>query len=183
MNPTLARALHTTRPLGSATGAATAHLLAATLTVEPPTYPACRMPAERATLPIGAYLLGYGYLRPQQLVRALREQRETLARHQHLLLGDILIDQGLISPRVLATLMAVQLVDRLIEPAPFQPERLGELLVARGRLQPVELAGALQWQAWLRSKGLRVRLGEILVQQNLVTAPEVEALVGSGSVA
>lgn len=48
--------------------ASVAHLLAETLRVEPPVYRAWIMPAERARLPLGTYLLGYGYIRPNQLV-------------------------------------------------------------------------------------------------------------------
>lgn len=151
-----------------------AHLLAETLRTEPPGSRVWAMPADRQNLPLGGYLLGHGYIRPSQLVQALAIQRQRTPGEQHMLLGDILVARGTISPRVLATMLAVQLVDRLIDPAPFTPARIGELLVAHGHIQPQQLARVIQLQSWLRLKGIPVRLGELLVQQNLVRARHIE---------
>jgi hypothetical protein len=94
-----------------------------------------------------------------------------------MLLGDVLIRDGAISPRVLASLLTLQLVDRLHVPGPFLPTRLGEHLVIQGILSPNQLATSLQLQAWLRAQGVRVRLGDLLIQQNLVTPQAIAAAV------
>lgn len=167
------------RALRTEVGAAVAHLLADTLRGEPPGFSPLQMPQDRQNLPIGRYLLGYGYVSPQQLVTALQQQRAAHNGSQPPFLGDILATQQIISPRVLSTFVVVQLVDRLIESPAFTPLRLGELLVAQGRLLPTQLAQAIQLQTWLRSKGVRVPIGEILTQLNMITAPEIDrALTG-----
>lgn len=154
-----------------------AHLLAETLRCEPPRWRSFAMPADRSQLPLGGYLLGYGYAKPQQIVAALRTQKQALPGERIILMGDILVNHEVVSPRVLSTMLAVQLVDRLIDPQPFRPNRLGEHLVNRGHLQPHQLAGALQLQTWLRRKGVPVPLGELLLHQGLVQRQQLaEAL-------
>ncbi|MFV9503169.1 MAG: hypothetical protein AB4911_01245 [Oscillochloridaceae bacterium umkhey_bin13] len=145
-----------------------AHLLAETLRAEPPQFRQFAMPSDRSNLPLGGYLLGYGYAKPHQVVRALRTQEQALPGETRMLIGEILVHHDVISPRVLATMLAIQLVDRLIDPQPFQPNRIGEHLVSRGLIQPRQLAGALQLQTWLRRKGMPIQLGELLVHQGLV---------------
>ncbi|RRR69223.1 MAG: hypothetical protein EI684_16290 [Candidatus Viridilinea halotolerans] len=157
--------------------ASVAHMLAETLRIEPPPYRAWAMPAERARMPIGSYLLGHGYIRPNQLVQALSIQQQAAPGEHRMLLGDVMVARSLISPRVLATMLAVQLMDRLVDPTPFQPVRLGEHLVSRGLIKPRHLAGVLQLQSWLRSQGYAVQLGTLLVQQNLVHMRHVEEIV------
>ena len=165
----------TLTPLGAAACAAVAHNLDATLRAEPPPERGWKMPVERGKLPIGGYLLGYGYLRPQQLVLALKLQRRSGLQGSHLMLGDTLVRQQVISARVLATMLIVQLVDRLLADPPLIPTRLGEGLVLSGRIAPVQLAGAIQLQTWLRSAGMECSLSDILIQQNLVTPEDVAA--------
>lgn len=154
-----------------------AHLLAETLRVEPPAYRAWVMPPERSRLPLGSYLLGHGYIRPNQLVQALNIQQQVVPGAQRLLIGDILVARSMISPRVLAAMLALQLIDRLFDPTPFRPMRLGEHLVSRGHIQPRHLAGVLQLQSWLRFKGYSVQLGTLLVQQNLVQVRHIEEVL------
>lgn len=155
------------------------HMLAETLRVEPPPYRAWSMPSDRARMPLGSYLLGYGYVRPNQLVQALNLQQQVRPGEQRLLIGDLLVARRIISPRVLATMLAMQLMDRLVDPTPFRPRRLGEHLVSRGHIKPRHLAGVLQLQSWLRLQGYAVPLGTLLVQQNLVHMRHVDEVLGS----
>jgi hypothetical protein len=157
--------------------ASVAHLLAETLRIEPPAYRAWIMPTERARLPLGSYLLGHGYIRPNQLVQALAIQQQAAPGEQRILIGDILVARGMISPRVLAAMLAVQLMDRLVDPTPFRPLRLGEHLVSRGYIKPRHLAGVLQLQSWLRFQGYSIQLGTLLVQQNLVHVRHIEEVL------
>lgn len=160
--------------------ASVAHMLAETKRVEAPRYRAWAMPAERARMPLGSYLLGHGYIRPNELVQALTMQQQMVSSDkQPMLLGDIMVARGLISPQVLATMLAVQLMDRLVDPTPFKPVRLGEHLVARHLIQPRHLAGVLQLQSWLRAQGQMVLVGQLLVQQNLVLPQHIEAIVNA----
>ncbi|RRR77217.1 MAG: hypothetical protein EI684_01790 [Candidatus Viridilinea halotolerans] len=161
--------------------AGVAHMLAETLRIEPPLYRAWAMPAERARMPLGSYLLGHGYIRPNQLVHVLTIQQQTSLRGVPQMLGDIMVAESLISPHVLATLLAVQLMDRLVDPTPFQPKRLGEHLVARGLVKPRKLASVLQLQSWLRVQGHAVPLGSLFVQQNLVQRSHIEEIVAQTS--
>lgn len=159
------------------TFASVAHMLAETLKLEPPPYRAWAMPAERARMPLGSYLLGYGYIRPNQLVKVITQQQQATNQGRVLLLGDVMVACELISTRVLATMLGVQLMDRLVDPSPFQPVRLGEHLVVRDLLKPRHLAGILQLQAWLRTQNYAVPLGILLVEQNLVAQSHIELIV------
>ncbi|PDW05003.1 hypothetical protein [Candidatus Viridilinea mediisalina] len=152
-------------------------MLAETLNLEPPLYRAWAMPAERARMPLGSYLLGYGYIRPNQLVKVITQQQQAVSEGRVLMLGDLMVNQAMISTRVLATMLAVQLMDRIVDPSPFQPMRLGEHLVVRHMLKPRHLAGVLQLQSWLRTQNHAVPLGILLVQQNLVSQSHIELIV------
>jgi hypothetical protein len=159
--------------------ASVVHMLAETLRVEPPPHRAWSMPSDRARMPLGSYLLGYGYIRPRQLVQMLNLQQQSRPGEPRLLIGDLLVAHNIISPRVLATMLAMQLMDRLVDPSPFRPKRLGEHLISRGHIKPRPLAGVLQLQSWLRLQGYAVPLGALLVQQNLVHTRHIDEVLDS----
>lgn len=160
-------------------GATAAHVVDTLLKAEPPPYRSWKLSPGQHLAPIGNYLLGYGYVQPPQLIKALKLQRAASGDEAGVLLGDVLIGEGVISPRVLATLLTIQLVDRILAPVPFQPTRLGEHLIIKGILLPNQLASSLQLQTWLRARGVRVKLGDLLIQQNLVTPQAIAAVVGA----
>jgi tetratricopeptide (TPR) repeat protein len=58
--------------------------------------------ADRPVPRLGQYLLDYKFVTPEQLTRALREQRQTRQAGQPRRLGDILIEQGAITDERLA---------------------------------------------------------------------------------
>jgi hypothetical protein len=72
-------------------------------------------------------------------------------------------------------MLLVQLMDRLLDPDYTAPWRLGEYLVLTNRLTPAELEPALRMQAWLRTQGVHVQLGDLLVQQGVVDQQDVNA--------
>jgi hypothetical protein len=156
--------------------AAVAYYLDATLRDEPPPARRWKMPVERDQLPIGAYLLGHGYLKPVQLRHAIRLQHEQAQQGARPMLGDVLVRERLVSPRVLATMLAVQLVDRILFARTDLLTRLEERLILAERLSPVQAARTIQLQSWLRFKGVDCTMEELLLQQNLVTHADLAAM-------
>jgi hypothetical protein len=149
-------------------GVAIAHLLRETIVDHPPTGYRFTLPSSASGLRLGHYLLSLGYITPPLLINALAEQRQAAQEGAQLMLGDILVQNQIIHPRVLTTVLLVQLVDRLLDPA-WQPQFLGEQLVADGVLDLSELAPALQLQIWLRQSGTVAPLGDLLIQQGKLT--------------
>jgi hypothetical protein len=151
-----------------AAGVAIAHLLRETIADHPPPGYRFTLPARTGGLRLGHYLLSLGYITPRQLVNMLAEQRQAAQEGMPLMLGDILVQGQIVHPRVLTTVLLVQLVDRLLDPN-WTPEFLGEQLIADGVLELNELAPALQLQIWLRQSGTVAPLGDLLVQQDKLT--------------
>jgi len=154
--------------LSLAAGVAIAHLLRETIANHPPAGYRFTLPTRTGGLRLGHYLLSLGYIMPGQLVNALAEQRQAAQEGMPMMLGDILVQAQIIHPRVLTTVLLVQLVDRLMDPN-WTPRFLGEQLVADGVLDLSELAPALQLQVWLRQSGTAAPLGDLLVQQDRLT--------------
>jgi|HigsolmetaAR202D_1030399.scaffolds.fasta_scaffold20382_2 hypothetical protein len=150
-----------------ATGLAVANLLRETLATHPPLEQPLLM-ATNNNMRIGHYLLSLGYITPQHLVNALSEQHDAFKQGQLLMLGDIFVRSQLVHPRVLTTVLLVQLIDRMLDPQ-WEPTRLGEQLVVSGDLELLELAPAFQLQTWLRQSGSTMPLGDLLVQQDKLT--------------
>jgi hypothetical protein len=149
-------------------GVAIANLLRETIVEYPPAGYRFTLPASTGGLRLGHYLLSLGYITPRQLINALAEQRQAAQQGTSLMLGEVLVQAQIIHPRVLTTVLLLQLVDRLLDPD-WTPQFLGEQLVADGVLGLSELAPALQLQIWLRQSGAAVPLGDLLVQQDRLT--------------
>lgn len=153
-----------------------AQLLSATLRDDPPaTRPRLR-PVDRSRLRLGGYLLAYGYLTPAQLMRALATQRRALDPGRPAFLGDLVVGLRYATPRVVTTMLIVQLMDQL-GAQPSRPDRLGERLVFAGLLRPTQLAEALQLQLDLRGSGRAVPLGDLLIQRQLVSPRAVRRML------
>lgn len=160
------------RRISATAGAEVAHLLQATLLSHPPTVSRPSLTTGRGRAqPLGRYLCSFGYITPTQLVMALAEQRQQAVQDEALFLGDILVDHGVLDLHVVTTMLLIQLLDRLLDPYYAAPWRLGEYLVLTSHVTPVQLAPALQVQAWLRQQGMPVPLGELLVQQKVIDPP------------
>ena len=124
---------------------------------------------------LGSYLLTLGYVTPQQMILALREQRRRAEHGSHWPVGDILVAQGILHPQVLTAVLLVQLVDRLVVWRGSPPRLLGEHLVAMELVSPVELAPALRRQIDLRQQGTWVRLGDLLTAQGILDSQTLAA--------
>ena len=134
--------------------------------------------AERTQEPrkIGAYLVEQNLITAAQLKEALVEQNAYRDRGQRMMLGDILLRRGWLSPPMLATTLVRQQQDNLNPPVSLRPERLGEYLVTEGVLTPDQLVAALAEQAQLRQRGKQLVLGEILIR-NRYLKPETLARI------
>ncbi|MGZ5581033.1 MAG: Hpt domain-containing protein, partial [Methylobacter sp.] len=77
--------------------------------------------------------------------------------------------------RILPPHSKISEYQRLIEELPEQEMRLGEILVACGTLTSDELDAILHLQAQHRAEQRNPLIGEILVEQHLVSPPVVEA--------
>ena len=150
-------------------------LLQEALHAYPPMAHAFRADVPEYELPLGGYLLTLGYATPRQIIVALREQRARAERGSLAQLGEILVEQGVIQPQVLAAVLLVQLVERTVVQQDAAPERLGEHLIAMELLSPAQLAPAIERQIRLRHEGASTRLGELLIQQGALDQQAVEA--------
>jgi hypothetical protein len=150
-------------------------LLQEALHAYPPMAHAFRSDVPEYELPLGGYLLTLGYATPRQIIVALREQRRRIEQGSLAQLGEILVEQGVIQPQVLAAVLLVQLVERMVVQPGMAPERLGEHLVAMELLSPAQLAPVIERQIHLRREGSSARLGELLVQQGILDQQAVNA--------
>ncbi len=134
--------------------------------------------AERTEEPrkIGAYLVEQNLITAAQLKEALVEQNAYRDRGERMMLGDILLRRGWLSPPMLATTLVRQQQDNLNPPVSLRPERLGEYLVTEGVLTPDQLVAALAEQSQLRQRGKQLVLGEILIRNHYLT-PETLARI------
>ena len=149
-------------------------LLQDALLAFPPTAHAFRSDVPEYVLPLGGYLLTLGYVTPRQIIVALHEQRRRMEQGSLVPLGEILIEQNIIQPQVLAAVLLVQLVERTVAQQGGAPGRLGERLVAMELISPAQLAPAIERQIRLRNQGSSARLGELLVQQGILDQQAVE---------
>lgn len=129
-----------------------------------------RTPARRPALKLGAYLLEQGLVTLKQLEEALEEQRLLKKKSQGIRvpLGNILVDNGVISPQVLATVLIRQQHDRLNNPGQAAPQYLGEYLVTEGYISIDQLEGALAEQLRLHKRGAASQLGEVLLRTGAI---------------
>lgn len=130
-------------------------------------------------LPLGSHLLRLGYATPRQIDLALRLQRQRAQQGVLWPLGDILVAQEVINPRVLTAVLLVQLVERVAGRDGAAPRFLGEHLVAMELLSPVQLAPVIQQQTSLRLDGAWKRLGELLTQQGLINRATLEEVLSA----
>jgi len=154
-------------------------LLQEALHAYPPRAHAYRADIPEYELPLGGYLLTLGYATPRQIIVALREQRRRAEQGSLARLGEILIEQGVIQPQVLAAVLLVQLVERTVVQQGGAPARLGERLVAMELISPAQLAPAIEGQIRLRHEGSSTRLGELLVQQGILDQQAVDSALGA----
>jgi hypothetical protein len=164
------------RSISGKAGGEVARLLQSTLEDHPPRMQSSASAGSQGRAQsLGWYLRTFGYITPVDLVVALAHQRQHAEYEKQRFVGDLLVQQGDIDLHVLTTMLLVQLMDRLLDPDYTAPWRLGEYLVLTNHLTPAELAPALRMQAWLRTQGVHVQLGDLLVQQGVIDQHDVSA--------
>ncbi|GEM_PF-2003081 len=138
---------------------------------------------------LGRIAVKRGLLAPQELARALEEQ----ARRGNVTLGALLVQLGLLSQQQLDSLLAEQQAALSAQApatppappgAPAQPVTQGQNLLGRravgsGLVTPDQLNECIREQGLREGQGRFQRLGEILVEKGLLTATQVEALLGA----
>jgi hypothetical protein len=112
---------------------------------------------------LGDYLRSHNLISEQDLAAALKEQRQRIALGQPIALGDLLVEQGLLSAHDLVTVLMLQQLDRMQGPTGDTAPPLGELLVQAGLITAEQLATALIMQTEARQRGETTQLGEILI--------------------
>jgi hypothetical protein len=127
-------------------------------------------------LRLGQYLYMLGIITEAQLAAALNEQARRIRTGQPTALGDLLVEQGALSPQLLVRALMLQHLDRLKTPSAAVPA-LGELLIRAGLITAEQLATALTIQTERRQQGEHMLLGQILILQGALTPFQLEAAV------
>lgn len=120
--------------------------------------------------PLGQYLRLLELVSESQLADGLAAQAERHAAGSPISLGDLLLEQGVISSQDLALALMLQQLDRVQDGPISATARVGELLVHAGVISASQCASALLAQMQLREDGIEIPLGQLLIAQGLVTA-------------
>src|SRR5262249_7373867 len=129
-----------------------------------------RGPRLRAAGPrrLGAYAVEQGFLTVDQLDEALWEQRQRRRRGDLVLLGDILLQRGWLTPHPRARVLVSQ-QEAQGAASRTRPRFLGEYLLADATITSLQLEAALEEQARMRLAGHQLPLGIILVRSGAIS--------------
>jgi hypothetical protein len=130
-----------------------------------------------APLQIGAYLVQQHHITAEQLEASLSEQRTRRRRGEFVQLGDILLQRGCLTPRVLAHALVAQQREKLKQRNRASAQFLGEYLLQEGIISPLQLEAALEEQIRLRLAGKRVPLGNILINKHYLTPQALQKIL------
>jgi hypothetical protein len=133
-------------------------------------------PGQRQARRLGEYLVEQGLISRKQLEEALEEQRLFWKKTQGVRapLGNILINNGMLSPQTLATALVVQQQDRLHGLEKHSPQYIGEYLVSKGIISAPQLELVLAEQMRLRQRGTSMLIGELLIHAGYITRDVLE---------
>lgn len=132
---------------------------------------------------LGDFLVAAGAITAGQLRAALGEQSIRRRSGEHIQIGELLLQHGLISPEALARALVQQTLAWI--PAQQQGwendahsiERLGDYLIAELLVTPTQLEAALTEQICLREQGTHMHLGQILVRHGWLSADSLEQIL------
>jgi hypothetical protein len=135
--------------------------------------------SQRQAGKIGEYLVEQGLITRKQLEMALEEQRLFWKKSQGVRapLGNILINNGMLTPQMLATALVNQQHDKLHGREKQSPQYVGEYLVSRGLITEQQLEAVLTEQIRLRQKGTTMLLGELLIHAGYITREALETVL------
>ena len=175
MTPIRSRA-HTPALLNSTESARRRYVLQANLRamtipahVTLPIDPALAAGAQRQSGRLGDYLSAHGLITESALAAALAEQHQRIAEERPIALGDLLVEQGLLTTRALLTVLMLQQLDHQSGAIAGTTLRLGELLVQASLVSAEQLETALLVQAEARQRGENLRLGQVLIAAGVLT--------------
>lgn len=160
-------------PVTLAHAAELMHHFQTVLHEHPPAGPTQLVHESPSQLRIGDYLYALGYATASQLSDIGLHRHVPTSDAQQARFGQVLVERGVVHPKVLGAVLAVQLVDRLMETS-FRPRLLGEYLVALGLLSPLRLAAALHEQSCALADGAPVLLGDVLMRQRALPPAALE---------
>lgn len=135
------------------------------------------------TRKLGEFLVEEQIITEIQLQEALAEQARRKRQGRPILLGELLLQTGLLTPERLAhalvnqTLAWVPANERGIHSDAYVVQRLGDYLVAEKIITPAQLECALIEQIRLRQQGEQVLLGQILLRNQCLTIEILENLL------
>jgi hypothetical protein len=148
-------------------------------TQEQPSAHEMDMAAQRHAGRLGEYLVEQGLITRKQLEMALDEQRLFWKKSQGVRapLGNILINNGILTPQMLATALVAQQHDKLHGRDKQSPQYIGEYLVSSGLVSEQQLESVLAEQLRLRQKGTTMLLGELLIHAGYITREVLENIL------
>lgn len=141
---------------------------------------ATRRPTRRK---LGDFLVAAGAITAGQLRATLGEQSLRKRQGESILLGELLLQNGLVTPETLAqalvqqTLAWVPAQQQGWENEAHSIERLGDYLIAEQLVTPAQLEAALVEQICLRQQGTHVQLGQIFVRKGWLRAAILEHIL------
>lgn len=113
----------------------------------------------------GSFLVEEGFVSENMVDRALEHQE----RLKKMPLGEILVQLNMLTRDALDSLVQAYMAERRQEAGP-PARRIGEFLVERGAITPLQLAAAVRQQRKYRSQ----RLGELLVEMGKLQPKELD---------
>jgi hypothetical protein len=129
---------------------------------------AARRPIRRK---LGDFLVAAGAITAGQLRAALGEQSLRKRQGEAIQLGELLLQNDLVTPEALARALVQQTLDWIpahlqrLENESHSVERLGDYLIAEQLITPAQLEAALVEQLRLQQQGNNVPLGQILIRK------------------
>ena len=126
---------------------------------------------------LGAYLLECRLITPEQLQAALCEQRSLKQHGRFVQLGDLLLQQGWVTPGMLSRALVAQIAEKIKCAGLATPRFLGEYLLAEGQITTAQLEAALEEQMRLRMAGQRVALGSLLLRNNCIDTAKLHQIL------
>jgi hypothetical protein len=132
---------------------------------------------------LGDFLVADGVITAAQLQAALAEQSTRKRAGEQILLGELLLQIGLVTPESVARALVNQTLEWIpahqqgIQSAAHSVERLGDYLVAEKIITPEQLEPALVEQLRLRQQGKHDLLGQILIRNGWLRRSTLEQIL------
>lgn len=130
---------------------------------------------------LGKLAVAFGFVTPDALEECVRHQKEWPDGEQPPLLGTLLLDKGYIERDELRDLIEFQ-KEKLSSADTRRIQRendrmFGYLAIQLGLVSTDEIRGAVEEQIQMAKRGLRFRLGEILVKRTVLSSEKVAEIL------